>query len=88
MGVTVREKVPGSDEWWIFVNHKGKRTSKRAGSKRAAKESAVKIEKEIALERFNLQAAQVERVPTFEEYAEKWLSGQLYRSLGMGYLLQ
>ena len=81
MGVTVREKIPGSDEWWIFINHKGKRASKRAGTKRAAKESAVKIEKEIALERFNLQAAHVERVPTFEKYAEKWLSGYVEANL-------
>jgi integrase len=81
MGVTVREKVPGSDVWWIYINHKGKRASKKVGSKRAAKETAVKIEKEIALERFNLQAAQVERVPTFEEYAEKWLSGYVEANL-------
>jgi len=81
MGVTVREKIQGSDVWWIFINHKGKRASKKAGSKKAAKESAAKIEREIALERFNLRTAQVERVPTFEEYAEKWLSGYVAANL-------
>jgi integrase len=73
MGVTVREKVTGSDEWWIFINHKGKRASKRAGSKRAAKESAVKIEKEIALERFNLETPEERRPLLFRQYAERWM---------------
>ncbi len=73
MGVTVREKVPGSDEWWIFINHKGKRASKRAGSKRAAKESAVKIEKEIALERFNIETPEERRPLLFRQYVERWM---------------
>jgi hypothetical protein len=55
MGVRVREKVEGSGEWWVFINYKGKRASMKIGSKEAAKTTRVKIEKEIKLERFNLE---------------------------------
>ena len=33
MAVIVREKVKGSGQWWIFINHKGKRRSKKIGDK-------------------------------------------------------
>lgn len=55
MGVRVREKAEGSGEWWVFINYKGKRASMKIGSKEAAKATKVKIEKEIKLERFNLE---------------------------------
>ena len=73
MGVRVREKEEGSGEWWIFINYKGRRASKRAGSKRAAKEAAVKIEREIALERFNLETPEERRPLSFRQYAERWM---------------
>ena len=47
MGVKVREKVKGSGEWWVFINHQGKRRSKKVGDKRAA--NAVKKEVEARL---------------------------------------
>ena len=31
MGVRVREKVKGSGEWWIFIDHQGKRKAKKVG---------------------------------------------------------
>ena len=41
MGVLVKEKVKGSGEWWIFINHNGKRKSKKVGkNKRIAVEAA------------------------------------------------
>jgi len=40
MGVKVREKVAGSGVWWILVVHKGRRKSKRVGSREAAKAAA------------------------------------------------
>ena len=49
MGVKVREKVPGSDVWWIFINHKGKRLSKKVGMEKAAREAAKEIEARITL---------------------------------------
>jgi integrase len=73
MGVKVREKVKGSGEWWIFINYKGRRASKRVGTRKAAKESAVKAQKEIALERFNLETPEEMRPLSFRRYAERWM---------------
>lgn len=72
MGVIVSEKVKGSGVWWVFVNHKGKRASKRVGTKEAAKAAAVKVEKEIALERFGIESPGEIIIPLFKIYAEKW----------------
>ena len=46
MAVIVREKKKGSGEWWIFINHKGRRRSKKIGDKRTANTVARKV-KEI-----------------------------------------
>ena len=47
MGVKVREKVKGSGEWWVFINHQGRRRAKRVGvgksGKKAAELAALKI---------------------------------------------
>ena len=40
MGVVVREKVKGSGEWWAFINHNGRRTSKKVGTRRNAEKVA------------------------------------------------
>ena len=47
MAVIVREKKKGSGEYWVFINHNGKRRSKKVGSKKAA--NAVKREVEARL---------------------------------------
>ena len=49
MGVKVREKITGSDEWWVFINHGGRRTSRKVGSEKAALEVAKKIEAKLIL---------------------------------------
>jgi len=49
MGVTVREKNKDSGEWWVFINHKGRRTSRKVGSERAAKDAASKIQARLTL---------------------------------------
>lgn len=36
MGVTVREKVPGSGVYWVFIRHGKQRRSRRIGSEKAA----------------------------------------------------
>ena len=48
MGVRIREKVNDSGEWWVFVNHKGKRRSKKIGDKRTANAVARKIRERLA----------------------------------------
>jgi integrase len=43
MGVKVREKVKDSGVWWVFVNHKGERTSSLVGSEKAA----IKVKEDV-----------------------------------------
>ncbi len=50
MGVKVREKVKDSNEWWVFINHGGRRTSRKVGSEKAALEVARKIQAKLILE--------------------------------------
>ena len=49
MGVKVREKVPDSRVYWIFVNHHGRRTSRQVGSKKAAEQAKQQIEAKLTL---------------------------------------
>jgi integrase len=43
MGVKVRERPKGSGIYWVFIDHQGKRKSKKIGKdKRLAKEAAKK----------------------------------------------
>jgi integrase len=74
MAVRVREKPKGSGEWWIFINHHGKRKSKKIGKdKRLAREVAKKIEAKLTLGDFDIEQTN-KKCPTFKEYAEMWLS--------------
>ena len=74
MAVIVREKVKGSGEWWVFINHKGKRRSKKIGDKRSA--NAVKREVEARLARGDLGMIR-EECPTVAKYGREWLDSQL-----------
>jgi len=68
MAVLVREKVKGSGEWWVFINHKGKRRSKKVGDKKAA--NAVKREVEQRLAKGELGLLK-EKKPTLAVFGEK-----------------
>ncbi len=70
MGVKVRERKPG--EWWIYIDHKGRRKAVKVGSKSAAKASAVDIEKKLTSGKLDLNRGDMIPV-TFEKYAEKWM---------------
>jgi integrase len=82
MGVKVREKVKGSGEWWVFINHQGRRRAKRVGvgksGKKAAELAALKISARLAegdtgpLEQRSVSALAAS-VPTLKEYADRWL---------------
>ena len=74
MAVIVREKVKGSGEWWIFINHQGKRRSKKIGSKKAA--NAVKREVEARLAKGDLGMIR-QKCPTLAAYGKKWLCSSL-----------
>lgn len=77
MGVKVREKIKNSGEWWIFINHQGRRKAKKIGrNKRTANEVAKTIEAKLALG--DLGALSTEReeqsnTPLFQEYAATWI---------------
>ncbi len=67
MGVQVREK---DGNWWVFINHQGKRKAKRIGDRKTAVEVAKRLRAAIASKTFNLTS----EGPTLQEQAEKWLA--------------
>jgi integrase len=72
MAVKVREKVKGSGDWWVFIDHQGKRRAKRVGKdKRFAQEVAKKIEARQVLGDLDLKQ---EATKTFGEYATLWIN--------------
>jgi integrase len=74
MAVIVREKVKGSGEWWVFINHKGKRKSKKIGSKVAANKVAREIEARLAQGDMGMIR---EQSPTVAKYGREWLDSPL-----------
>jgi integrase len=74
MAVIVREKKTGSGEWWIFINHKGRRKSKKVGSKVAANKVAKGIEERLAKGDMGMVK---EICPTLAVYGKKWLESPL-----------
>ena len=84
MGVRVREKRAG--EWWIFIQHRGRRTSKKVGDRRAAEGLAKDIR--TALAAGDLGLLRQEEALTFDEYAGRYLRNAeplLKRSTWMDY---
>lgn len=74
MGVTVREKVKDSGEYFIFINWNGYRKSKKIGRDlRLANEVAEKIKARMVLGERPFEAEQNQKQPTFEKYAQQWL---------------
>ncbi|MFC1651282.1 tyrosine-type recombinase/integrase [Candidatus Latescibacterota bacterium] len=79
MSVKVREKIKGSGEWYIFINHNNKRKAKKIGTdKRVAQNIAKQIEARLVLSDFNMEE---KAIPGFGEYAEKWFNNQAICSL-------
>ncbi|MBF0102360.1 MAG: site-specific integrase [Desulfobacterales bacterium] len=75
MGVKVREKSKGSGEWWIFIDHQGTRKAKKIGKdKRVALEVAKKVEAKLTLGDMKLLEEEKERIGSFKDYAENWMS--------------
>jgi len=70
MAVIVREKVKGSGEWWVFINHKGRRRSKKIGDKRTANSVARKVRERLASGDIGIVR---EQCPTVGKYGEQWL---------------
>jgi integrase len=72
MGVTVRQKEKGRGKpWWVFIAHDGKRRSIMVGDRNAAEALAAKIQEK--LKAGELQISPEKKIPTFGEYARKFL---------------
>jgi integrase len=67
MGVKVKERIPGSGVFWIFINHNGRRKAKKIGSQAAALAVAKKIEARLVLGESFLPEKEP-RLPTLSEY--------------------
>jgi integrase len=81
MSVTVREKVVGSGEYWIFIHHNGKRKSKKVGKDlKKAQDAAEMIKAKLTLAEFNIESEK-KSTPLFKEYSELWLEGYVKQFL-------
>lgn len=75
MSVNVRQKPKGSGDYWIFINHNGKRKAKKIGkNRRLAKEIAKKIEAKLVLGALDVDDIGKKKCPTFKELSEQWLN--------------
>src|SRR5262245_23464592 len=70
MGVKVREKEKDSGIWWVFINHKGRRSSRQVGTKKAAEKVKEHIEARLKLGQDALPKEK-QPVQTVREYYEK-----------------
>ena len=74
MAVKIRERPEGSGEWWVFIDHQGKRKAKKIGDdKDLAVEFAKKAEAKLILGDLDLKKPKP-KIPTFGEYSQKWLA--------------
>src|SRR5262245_10045014 len=76
MGVKVRER---NGAWWLYIDHKGQRKAKRVGEgprgRKAAAAAAIQIQAKLANgDTSALHAAAPEKLLTFGDYAERWLT--------------
>jgi len=71
MGVTVKERRP--NEFWIYINHNGKRKAKKIGRDQSKAEAIAKqIEARLVLGDFNMAPSKTP--PSFGKYCELWLA--------------
>jgi integrase len=77
MGVKVREKPTGSGIFWIFINHQGRRKSKKIGTDEdLANEVAEKIRAKLVLGELDIEKTE-KPCPIFKDYCELWLEGYI-----------
>jgi len=69
MGVKVREKEKDSGIWWVFINYKGRRSSRQVGTKKAAEKVKEHIEARLKLGQDALPDQQPKKtIPTLTDY--------------------
>jgi len=70
MGVIVKEKIKGSNEWWVFLNHKGMRRSKKCGPKKTAEKVAEIMRANLTLGHSLVGREEKPPAPTLKQYYE------------------
>jgi len=78
MGVKVRQKVKGRGKpWWVFIAHENKRKSIMVGDRAAAEALASKIREKLKAGELKIDDSgnEQKKIPSFGEYARKWLEG-------------
>ncbi len=74
MSVVVREKDKGSGVYWVFINHQGKRKSRKIGSKKLAHEVADQVNAHLQLGMLDLnEKGSRDNPPNFNCYSQVWL---------------
>jgi len=72
MGVTIREKIKDSGEWWVFVNHRGMRRTKKCGPKELAQKVAGIMTANLTLGRPLMGREERPPTPTLKQYYERF----------------
>lgn len=76
MGVKIRERKPGI--WWVFVNHKGNRAAKYAGTMETALAAKEFLEKQIALNMYvPPKREEKKHIPLLRDYFAKFQESYL-----------
>lgn len=94
MGVQIREKKKGSNQWWIFINHNGLRKSKYVGKKKAAEKVKETIEARLKLgqsidedkKNSHKESAVIPTLDAFFESFKKTLDGSVRDSTRKSYI--
>jgi integrase len=74
MAVIVREKVKGSGEYWVFINHNSRRRSKKIGTKKAANQVKKEVEARLAKGDLGMLRG---KCPNVGKYGKQWLDSPL-----------
>jgi len=68
MGVKVREKEKDSGIWWVFINYKGKRSSRQVGTKKAAEKAKEHIQARLKLGQAAFLEEKEPTLPTVQKF--------------------
>jgi len=70
MGIKVRKT---GNKWYVFVSYQGKRKATCVGTRAATEQVRRTLEATLALGDFGFLTANEDEVPTFKDYAQRWL---------------
>lgn len=74
MGVRVREKKKGSGEYWVFINHNGRRRSLKVGKLDVANEVADQLQVKLKDNPDEIFKEREKPKPTFKVMSKQWLA--------------